>query len=130
MSQKMPFGHRGRMYSFLYTKICAFLIGKTPIAQLHSVWRYSVFYKTTMLCVILTRLLVCNTDLAHIIHLHVYFAALSYTSIFTRLTPGKLKEFCRSHADLSYSFSVYYSELRSSRVFSIRSSVIISKAPD
>src|SRR6218665_1235350 len=52
------------------------------------------------------------------------------TSIFTRLTPGKLKEFCRSHADLSYSFSVYYSELRSSPVFSKRSSVIISKAPD
>jgi len=81
MSQKMPFGHRGRMYSFLYTKICAFLIGKTPIAQLHSVWRYSVFYKTTMLCVIRTRLLVCNTDLVHITHLHVYFAGLSYICI-------------------------------------------------
>src|SRR6218665_2875282 len=54
----------------------------------------------------------------------------SVTSIFNRLTPGKLKEFCRSHADLSYSFSVYYSELRSSLVFSKRSSVIISKAPD
>jgi len=26
------------------------------------------------------------------------------TSIFTRLTPGMLKKFCRSHADLSYSF--------------------------
>src|SRR6218665_889988 len=53
-----------------------------------------------------------------------------YTSIFTRITSGKLKEFCRSHADLSYSFSVYYSELRSMQVFSKRSSVIISKAPD
>src|SRR6218665_1970853 len=76
----MPFGHRGRMYSFLHTKICAFLNGKTPIAQLHSVSRDSVFYKTTMLCVIRTRLLVC-TDLVHITYLHVYFAGLSYICI-------------------------------------------------
>ena len=41
----------------------------------------------------------------------VTVTVLYMTSIFTRLTPGKLKEFCRSYADLSYSFSVYYSEL-------------------
>src|SRR6218665_1913468 len=81
MSQKMPFGHRGRMYSFLHTKICAFLNGKTPIAQLHSVWRESAFYKTTMLCVTRTSLLVCNTDLVHITYLHVYFAGLSYICV-------------------------------------------------
>src|SRR6218665_2396142 len=64
----------------------------------------------------------------------INFYVLSYMtttcSILTRLTPGKLKEFCRSHADLSCSFLVYYSELRSAPVFSQRSSVIISKAPD
>jgi len=46
------------------------------------------------------------------------------------LRPGSSKNFCRSHADLWYSFWVYYSELRSSPVFSKCSSVIISKAPD
>jgi len=30
-----------------------------------------------------------------------------YSSIFTWLTPGKLKEFCRSHVDLSCSFWVW-----------------------
>jgi len=53
------------------------------------------------------------------------YTCLYNTSIFTRLTPGKLKEFCRSHADLSYSFWVWcsepYSELRPSPVFSERS---------
>ena len=52
------------------------------------------------------------------------------TSTFTRLMPRKLKEICRSHVDLSYSFWFYYSEFRSLPVFSKRSGVIISKAHD
>lgn len=35
---------------------------------------------------------------------------LSTTSIFTRLTRAKLTGLCRSHADLSYIFSVWCSE--------------------
>jgi len=55
----------------------------------------------------------CKKSLILYIQLSGDKAGLLNTSIFTRLTLGKLKEFCRSHADLSYSFSVYYSELRS-----------------
>src|SRR6218665_1116099 len=72
----------------------------------------------------------CHFVRYHFVRSPLIFFALCSTSIFTWLTPGKLKEFCRSHADLSYSFSAHYSELRSSQVFSKRSSVIISKAPD
>jgi len=39
------------------------------------------------------------------------------TSIFTWVMPEKLKEFCRSLADFSYSFWVSCSELRSPLVF-------------
>src|SRR6218665_372375 len=77
-----------------------------------------------------TQTVVKHTHTYTYIYSYIHACIHTYTSIFTRLTPGKLKEFCRSHADLSYSFSVHYSELRSSQVFSKRSSVIISKAPD
>jgi len=46
---------------------------------------------------------------------------LLFNSVFTRLMPGKLKEFCSSHTDLSHSFWVWCSELRSSPAFSKRS---------
>src|SRR6218665_1506515 len=61
----------------------------------------------------------------------LYHVCFILTLVFLPgLRPGSYKNFADLTRTYHYSFSVYYSELRSSPVLSKRSSFIISKAPD
>src|SRR6218665_3406742 len=68
------------------------LTGRAGLGTLRAFNKENVFCK----CVWLNNK-VCSTGF------HLYRTSHVYgTSIFTRLTPGELEEFCRSHADLSF----------------------------